>query len=159
LAATNLSCKATTPSQEISFSEYGDLGACGHVTAFKTAHKTALKKSGVSHFVPYSLRHTVATELSSQCDVFTLAQILGHSSITITQRYVHPQKEAVAQAFERLDLSRGGHKIGHSEKKTNTKRMLEITVNHVFSASEVVNRGGLEPPTRRSRQILQRVDW
>jgi hypothetical protein len=28
LAATNLSCKVTTPSQEISFSEYGDLVAC-----------------------------------------------------------------------------------------------------------------------------------
>jgi integrase len=33
------------------------------------------------------------------CDVFTLARIAGHSSITITQRYVHPQADAIERAF------------------------------------------------------------
>jgi site-specific recombinase XerD len=33
--------------------------------------------------------------------VFTLARIAGHSSITITQRYVHPQADAIEQAFQR----------------------------------------------------------
>jgi hypothetical protein len=32
-------------------------------------------------------------------DVFTLARIAGHSSITITQRYVHPQADAIERAF------------------------------------------------------------
>ena len=33
------------------------------------------------------------------CDVFILTRIAGHSSITITQRYVHPQADAIERAF------------------------------------------------------------
>jgi hypothetical protein len=36
------------------------------------------------------------------CDAFTLARIAGHSSITITQRYCHPQADAVEAAFSKF---------------------------------------------------------
>lgn len=36
------------------------------------------------------------------CDAFTLARIAGHSSITITQRYCHPQADAVEGAFSKF---------------------------------------------------------
>ncbi len=66
----------------------------------KDQHAIALKKSKVARFEPYILRHTALTRLAeSGCDVFTLARIAGHSSITITQRYVHPQADAVERAF------------------------------------------------------------
>lgn len=46
------------------------------------------------------LRHTALTQLAQAgVDVFTLARIAGHSSITITQRYVHPQADAIERAF------------------------------------------------------------
>ena len=35
-------------------------------------------------------------------DTHTLAKIAGHSSILITQRYVHPGKAVIGQAFEKL---------------------------------------------------------
>lgn len=55
----------------------------------------------LNHFQPYILRHTALTELAEAgCDVFTLARIAGHSSITITQRYVHPQADAIQRAFQ-----------------------------------------------------------
>jgi integrase len=51
-------------------------------------------------FPPYVMRHTALTRLAeSGCDPFTLARIAGHSSITITQRYCHPQAEAIERAF------------------------------------------------------------
>ena len=51
-------------------------------------------------FPPYSLRHTALTNLAAAgCDAFTLARIVGHSSITITQRYCHPQADAIERAF------------------------------------------------------------
>lgn len=66
----------------------------------KDQHALALERSKVKRFEPYILRHTALTRLAeSGCDVFTLARIAGHSSITITQRYVHPQKDAVERAF------------------------------------------------------------
>jgi integrase len=54
-------------------------------------------------FPPYCLRHTALTNLAAAgCDAFTLARIAGHSSITITQRYCHPQADAIERAFGKL---------------------------------------------------------
>jgi hypothetical protein len=38
-------------------------------------------------------------------DAFTIMKIAGHSSITISQRYVHPSPESVERAFEKLEVS------------------------------------------------------
>ncbi len=35
-------------------------------------------------------------------DAFTIMRIAGHSSITVSQRYVHPSSESLERAFERL---------------------------------------------------------
>ena len=59
--------------------------------------------AGMKPFAPYCLRHTALTRLAeSGCDAFTLARIAGHSSITITQRYCHPQADAIERAFGAL---------------------------------------------------------
>jgi integrase len=57
-------------------------------------------------FVLPSLRHTILTGLGkSGVDAFTIMRIAGHSSIVVSQRYIHPTPEAVERAFERLQLS------------------------------------------------------
>jgi integrase len=57
-------------------------------------------------FVMHSLRHTMLTRLGeSGVDAFTIMRIAGHSSIVVSQRYIHPTLEAVERAFERLQLS------------------------------------------------------
>jgi integrase len=74
----------------------------GHTAqdSLKQAHKDAVKESKVDPFPPYTMRHTALTDLGTLgCDPFTLAKIAGHSSITITQRYCHPQEDAVKRAF------------------------------------------------------------
>jgi hypothetical protein len=54
-------------------------------------------------FVLHSLRHTMLTRLrESSVDAFTIMKIAGHSSIVVSQRYVHPTPEAVESAFESL---------------------------------------------------------
>jgi integrase len=78
---------------------------CGHVNGdgVKDQHRHALLKSGVTPFVPYELRHTALTGLgkAARGDVFALAKIAGHSTITITQRYVLPEAETIDQVFSR----------------------------------------------------------
>jgi integrase len=60
-------------------------------------------------FVLHSMRHTMLTRLGeSGVDAFTIMRIAGHSSITVSQRYIHPTPEAVERAFERLQLSAKG---------------------------------------------------
>jgi integrase len=55
-------------------------------------------------FVLHSLRHTFLTRLGEAgADAFTIMRIAGHSSVTVSQRYLHPTPEAVERAFERLE--------------------------------------------------------
>jgi integrase len=60
----------------------------------------------VKPFPPYTMRHTALTRLAEAgCDAFTLAKIAGHSSISITMRYIHSQREAIDLAFSRVTTS------------------------------------------------------
>ena len=84
----------------------------------KRQHASALTLSGVSAFVPYVLRHTALTRLgkAARGDVFALAKIAGDSSITITQKYVHPEQDTIGEVFSRLTITAG--EAGSSEVPT-----------------------------------------
>ncbi len=47
----------------------------------------------------HTLRHTCLTEIGRTADSFTLQKIAGHARITTTQRYIHPQQDAITAAF------------------------------------------------------------
>ena len=79
----------------------------GHVwhDSIRVQHRNAIKTSKVPGFVIYALRHTFLTRLgTSGCDVWTLARIAGHSSIKMSERYVHPSGGAVLEAMTRMSL-------------------------------------------------------
>ena len=78
----------------------------------KVQHKKALDDSGVEAFPPYVLRHTALTRIAESCneDAFVVMKIGGHSSITITQRYIHPQAQAIGRAFANLAANCNGRK-------------------------------------------------
>jgi len=80
-------------------------------------HRCAIQ-AGWKGFEPYCLRHSALTMLAaSGCDAFTLARIAGHSSITITQRYCHPQAETIEKAFENFaGPPLGGHNFRHTQE-------------------------------------------
>ena len=66
-----------------------------HLKAFKIMMENYPQKQ-VRQFVLYPLRHTSLIRLGqSGCDLRTLARIAGHSSITISARYLHPSEDAV----------------------------------------------------------------
>jgi integrase len=54
-------------------------------------------------FVLHSLRHTFGTRLGEAgADAFTIMRLMGHSTITVSQHYVHPSPESIELAYERL---------------------------------------------------------
>lgn len=56
-------------------------------------------------FVLHSLRHTFGTRLGEAgADAFTVMRLMGHSTVTVSQRYVHPSPEALELAYERLTM-------------------------------------------------------
>ena len=58
----------------------------------------------MAKFRLYDLRHTFLTRLGeANADPFTIQKIAGHSSILVSQRYVHPTSERVEEAVFKLD--------------------------------------------------------
>jgi len=88
-------------------------------------------------FVLHSLRHTMLTRLGeSGVDAFTIMRIAGHSSITVSQRYIHPTPEAVERAFERLQLSGKGPDV---EAEIEPKRLPPATVSATLEGAVTVS--------------------
>jgi integrase len=85
----------------------------------KGQHRKALDVSGVTDFVPYTMRHTALTRFGEAADnnIFAVAQIAGHASLPTTKRYVHPQAEAINRVFAASQLLLGT-KSGTSKNRT-----------------------------------------
>ena len=52
---------------------------------------------------PHMLRHTFASKLMRITDMRTVQELLGHSSITSTQLYTHPNEDDKKKAVDQLD--------------------------------------------------------
>jgi integrase len=85
------------------------------VSSLDHQHKTLRAKLNLTgEFVLHSLRHTYGTRLGEAgADAFTIMRLMGHSSVTVSQRYVHPTPEALERAVERLEaLNRSAERSG-----------------------------------------------
>ena len=64
-------------------------------------------------FVPHSFRHTYGTRLGeSGADAFTIMRLMGHSTVTVSQKYVHPSPETMERAVQRLQSLKPGARDG-----------------------------------------------
>ena len=130
---------------------------CGHLEqgTAKTQHSAAIAKVNekvvkenrkreaqgekpltlpLTPFEPYVMRHTALTRMARHCDPFTLARIAGHSSITITQRYCHPQADAVEAAFSKFALrgevvTEAGHHIKQASAESKKEQPVSSSNN------------------------------
>lgn len=61
----------------------------------------------MQRFRIYDLRHTYATrQVECGTDIATLQELLGHSKIEMTKRYVHPSNDHKAEAMRRMENAR-----------------------------------------------------
>lgn len=75
-------------------------------------------------FVLHTFRHTYGTRLGETgADAFTIMKLMGHSTVPVSQRYVHPSPEAMddagsrMEAWNRLQFHGLGTNLGTSESK------------------------------------------
>ena len=69
----------------------------------KRAFKTACEEAGISELRFHDLRHTFASRLiESGVDLITVRDLLGHSTVKVTERYTHSNQELKKEAVEVL---------------------------------------------------------
>jgi integrase len=104
------------------------------LTTLKTGHEAAIKAAEITpHFRIYDLRHTFGSRSAmAGVDLATLKELMGHSNISITMRYVHPTPEHKREAVQKLErfnanqtfrVYKGGTK---SPQKSPQSRKLKV---------------------------------
>jgi integrase len=75
------------------------------LTTVHKAHEEALRKAGIyPRFRLYDLRHTFGSRSAmAGVDLPTLKELMGHSHISTTMRYVHPTPEHKQEAVRKLE--------------------------------------------------------
>ena len=92
----------------------------------KTAFKGALRRAGIEGLRFHDLRHTFATRLAEKgIDVETIRDLLGHSSITTTQRYMHSRDERKREAVRLLERKRAAVELLSRESED---RVCDVSV-------------------------------
>ena len=108
LITTYVAARQATPA----LSEALFINATGTALSTQTVAnviRSLCQSAGVTKRVtPHTFRHTVATLLlRNGADLRVVQEILGHASITMTQRYTHVAKEHVRDAMEKHHPRRG----------------------------------------------------
>jgi integrase len=70
----------------------------------KKAFAGAVKRAGIEDFHFHDLRHTFASELVQRgVSIYTVAKLLGHSSVAMAMRYSHLSPESELRAISKID--------------------------------------------------------
>ncbi|MBA2504074.1 MAG: tyrosine-type recombinase/integrase, partial [Pyrinomonadaceae bacterium] len=97
----------------------------GHLTEVKHGFGTAMRLAGIEGLRWHDLRATFGTRLGEAgYDAFTIAQLMGHSDIRMTARYVRATERNKRAAVEsvRLDVQNSRHN-GVTKEEQPTLRL------------------------------------
>jgi Site-specific recombinase XerD len=84
-------------------------------TAYEMIRQSGARAGLLQPLHPHALRHSFATHLlSSGANLRTLQELLGHESLTATEKYTHLGIDQLARTMERV------HPLGNNKLKTGT---------------------------------------
>ena len=75
----------------------------GHIKSWRTAWEGAKRRAGIKDFRWHDLRHIAGSRMVERgVDISVVQDVLGHSDIATTRRYVHHKQDAKLRAMEAL---------------------------------------------------------
>jgi integrase len=80
----------------------GQLGSFFRKLNRALKHPQENHSAAIQHLSCHRFRHTFATEFARQGDLRTLQEILGHTNISTTMRYVHPDLDSMRQLMGKI---------------------------------------------------------
>src|SRR5438552_7892363 len=126
------------PSTDLVFSS----SSGGHIVDVRTGFLNSCKRAGLIDLHFHDLRHTFASQfVMSGGDLYILKEILGHKSITMTQRYAHLSPTYKIKAIVRMNTLWAGVK-----PQASTSEMLPDD-SSVTAASQATYRDRSQPLT------------
>ena len=118
------------PSTDLVFSS----SSGGHIVDVRTGFQNACKRAGLIDLHFHDLRHTFASQfVMSGGDLYILKEILGHKSITMTQRYAHLSPTYKIKAIDRMNTLWAG-----ATPQVSTSEMLPES-SSVTAASQALH--------------------
>ena len=104
------------------------------------AHEDALKDTRLkTRFRLYDLRHTFGSRSAmAGVDLATLKELMGHSNISITMRYVHPTPEHKREALRKLERFNVEQVFAMHEKRQESPQKSPQSDLHQNGATEEV---------------------
>src|SRR6266568_3561971 len=119
--------------------------AGGRIVDVRTGFQNACKRAGLTDLHFHDLRHTFASQfVMSGGDLYILKEILGHKSITMTQRYAHLSPTYKIKAIDRMNTLWAG-----ATPQASTSEVLPEN-SPVTPASHAAYKGALAPAQSRN---------
>jgi hypothetical protein len=78
----------------------------------------------------------------SGADAFSIMKIAGHSSVTVSHRYVHPSPEFLERTFERFNAMNSSARGEKSNEATKMATSQKSVVAEIASKSKRINKMG-----------------
>ena len=76
------------------------------IKSFKTAYNHLIRLAGIKHAAIHTMRHTFASHLVMKgVSIRTVQELLGHSSIRVTEMYSHLSTGFKKQEIDLLDYN------------------------------------------------------
>ena len=107
-------------------------------TTVARAFKAACRRANIEGLRFHDLRHTFATRLIERgADLITVKELLGHSTVRITERYTHPGLDTKRKAVELLadQSEKKGLLVSKTSPNTSLKNTETTKINLFFSVN------------------------
>ena len=100
------------------------------VNSNRSSWLTCLEKSKITDFRWHDLRHTYATdEIKKGMPIYQLSKMLGHSNVTITEKYAHLYTEDLHEAKRKASVKKPTMVVNNiSTEKTNLDNKVNTSV-------------------------------